>query len=159
MNSAEISNDSSIIFAIGHASIERNTAVLVAFSFDKYFDFISKITLSLKEGHSSIVSTGKKGINQAQEMTTENLKKNFGFTCIKKLKCLDVVLVAGGTKLGVYFFEKKKFSLLRNFDSIFEFSIERMSLWKNEVVILGDSGNKVKVFKFAQDVENYIFEL
>lgn len=121
----EISNDKTMIFAGGKT--KDNNGVLVAFSFDKYFDYIAK-----------------------EEFIGEPVG------CMKKLVFSDVFIVGAGRTLSVVNYDDGHFSTLRTFSGIFQDQfVNDVSIHKNEICLLGSKGNKVVHLNFKNNIGEF----
>ena len=128
MISLEISNDQTILF--GACKTKEGDGALLAFSFDQYFDILSK------------------ELYQGQPLST-----------MIKLKKSDLLLVGAGSRLIIVNYLPHKFRIVRNFFSVFENqSITRLSLHNNELVILGEKGDSFVHMHFKNNIGEIVVE-
>ena len=110
LNCLEISTDKSLLFGAGENALG---GCLVAFSNDKYFDYVCK-----------------------EEFADEPV------AAVKKLSNSDILIVGAKTRLSIMHYEGGHFSMLRNFSNIFsEGRIISLDYFGKEIVALNENGN------------------
>lgn len=141
----EVSKDTNIVFAVGSSDRKSNGGVLKAFSFDGWFDEIASFSEDLP--HS----------NQPEDP----LFKIRGFSSVQKVREIDMLLVAGHTSINLVLFEytTKAERICGRFSKIRKIEIEQtespifgLSLQRNELMCLCDSGEKVAQVIFEHDL-------
>lgn len=114
-----------MLFAGGET--REHNGVLLAVSFDKYFDYIAK-----------------------EEFMGEPVG------CLRKLLFSDVFLVGAGRTLSVVNYDDKHFSTLRTFSGIYSNQfVNDISVHKNEICLLGSKGDKVVHLTFKNNVGDF----